>query len=52
MKRSTLILTLAASACITSASAQTSNLPRNDLQGEFVRRRWGKTAAPTSMQRN
>jgi hypothetical protein len=52
MKRSTLILALAASACITSTLAQTSSPPRNDLQGELVRRRWGKAAAPTSMQRN
>ena len=57
MKRSTLILALAASACITSALAQTSSPPRNDLPQPYrTTRDWGelpagmKWAAVTSIE--
>jgi hypothetical protein len=57
MTRSTLILALAASACITSALAQTSSPPRNDLPQPYrTARDWGelpagmKWAAVTSIE--
>jgi hypothetical protein len=57
MTRSTLILALAASVCITSALAQTSSLPRNDLPQPYrTTRDWGelpagmKWAAVTSIE--
>src|SRR6516162_7991708 len=57
MTRPTLILTLAAFACVTSALAQTSSAPRNDLPQPYrTTRDWGelpvgmKWAAVTSIE--
>jgi hypothetical protein len=46
MTRSTLILALVTSACVTSALAQTSSPPRNDLPQPYrTTRDWGELPA-------